>query len=251
MVSHVSRAITKRQRRLEQKAEQKVFSMIRPQNFELQEIQPLTKNQTQTFKAYEQGLNLVLHGCAGTGKTFITLYLALSEIFSGSPLRRRIIIVRSAQSSKDIGHLPGNEKQKIEVYESVYRAICSELFNRADAYEVLKQKGVIEFHSTSFLRGSTIDDAIILYDEIQNSRYHELRTVLTRIGENTRIILCGDTKQDDLTSERYKEQSGLQDMMKVFKLMDTIKTIEFTTDDIVRSGFVKSFIIAENKLGLY
>jgi phosphate starvation-inducible PhoH-like protein len=125
------------------------------------------------------------------------------------------------------------------------------LFHRDDAYEILKQKGIIEFHTTSYLRGTTIDNAIILVDEVQNQRYVELRTVLTRTGDNSKVILCGDTKQDDLSSTRYNEVSGLKDMMKVFERMGYMSTVQFGIDDIVRSGFVKSFIIAEYELGLY
>jgi phosphate starvation-inducible protein PhoH len=220
-------------------------------NFELKHIQPITDNQVITFNSYDKGDNLFLHGCAGTGKTFISMYLALKEIENGRSRRRKLVIIRTAQSSKDIGFLPGNEKQKLEVYEAPYKAICAELYHRDDAYDILKHKGVIEFHSTSFLRGTTIDDAIIMVDEVQNCRYVELRTVLTRTGDKSRVVLCGDTKQDDLTSERFKETSGLRDMMKVFERMGVMSTVQFEIDDIVRSGFVRDFIIAENELGLY
>jgi phosphate starvation-inducible protein PhoH len=249
MVARTQR-LTKRQQKLAEKGLHRQ-STIKQQNFELQSIFPITDNQVRTFNAYDQGHNLFLHGCAGTGKTFISLYLALREIFEGRTRRHKVVIVRTAQSSKDIGFLPGSEKQKLEVYESAYRAICSELFHRDDAYDILKQKGIIEFHSTSFLRGTTIDNAVIIIDECQNQRYVELRTVLTRTGDKSRVILCGDTKQDDLTSERYKESSGLSDMMKVFSYMGQMSCVQFEIDDIVRSGFVRDFIIAENQLGLY
>ena len=125
------------------------------------------------------------------------------------------------------------------------------MYHRDDAYDILKQKGIIEFHSTSFLRGTTIDDAVIIIDEAQLCRYQEIRTVLTRTGDHSRVVICGDTKQDDLTSERYKETSGLSNVMQVFNRMDRMSTVEFEIDDIVRSGFVRDFIIAENQLGLY
>lgn len=249
-----SRASTKRQQRLEQKAALKRaggHAGPKPQSMELKSIQPITANQELVFEAYEDGMHLFLHGCAGTGKTFITLYLALQEIFSGKSEANRVVIIRTAQSSKDIGFLPGSEKQKAEVYEAPYKALCSELFGRGDAYDILKQKGVIEFHTTSFLRGTTIDKAIIIVDEVQNQRYSEIRTVLTRVGEYSRMVLCGDTRQDDLTSERYKEQSGIQDMMDVLNKMNSIETVQFGVDDIVRSGFVREFIIAEYELGKY
>lgn len=249
-MSAKAQRLTKRQQRLSEKGLMK-FPSIQQLHFELKQIQPITDNQVKTFNAYNEGENLFLHGCAGTGKTFISIYLALKEIENGRSRRRKLVIIRTAQSSKDIGFLPGSEKQKLEVYEAPYKAICAELYHRDDAYDILKQKGIIEFHSTSFLRGTTIDDAIILVDEVQNQRYVELRTVLTRTGDRSRVILCGDTKQDDLTSERYKESSGLSDMMKVFNFMGSMTTVQFEIDDIVRSGFVRDFIIAENELGLY
>ena len=249
-MSAKAQRLTKRQQRLSEKGLIK-FPTIQQLHFELKHIQPITDNQVITFNAFEEGDNLFLHGCAGTGKTFISIYLALKEIQNGRSRRRKLIIIRTAQSSKDIGFLPGTEKQKLEVYEAPYKAICAELYHRDDAYDILKQKGIIEFHSTSYLRGTTINDAIILVDEVQNQRYVELRTVLTRTGDHSRIILCGDTKQDDLTSDRYKEASGLKDMMKVFTFMGSMTTVQFEIDDIVRSGFVRDFIIAENQLGLY
>lgn len=250
MSAKAQQRFTKRQQRLSEKGLIK-FPSIHQLHFELNHIQPITDNQVKTFNAFDQGDNLFLHGCAGTGKTFISIYLALKEIENGRSRRRKLIIIRTAQSSKDIGFLPGTEKQKLEVYEAPYKAICAELYHRDDAYDILKTKGIIEFHSTSYLRGTTINDAIILVDEVQNQRYVELRTVLTRTGDHSRIILCGDTKQDDLTSERFKEASGLKDMMKVFNFMGSMTTVQFEIDDIVRSGFVRDFIIAENKLGLY
>lgn len=253
-MSTKAQRLTKRQQRLAERGQEKKlmkFPTMGQLHLELRDIGPITDNQIQTFQGYERGDNLFLHGCAGTGKTFISTYLALKEIESSRSRRQKLVIIRTAQSSKDIGFLPGDEKRKLEVYEAPYKAICAELYNRGDAYEILKQKGLIEFHSTSFLRGTTIDDAIIMIDEVQNCRYQEIRTVLTRTGDKSRVILCGDTKQDDLTSDRYKESSGLSDIMRVFDRMGNMTTVQFEIDDIVRSGFVRDFIIAENELGLY
>jgi phosphate starvation-inducible protein PhoH len=247
-----SRAATKRQQRLEQKAAlRKTTQPNIRSTMDMKPIHPITANQETVFEAYEDGMHLFLHGCAGTGKTFITLYLALQELASGKSECQRVVIIRTAQSSKDIGFLPGSEKQKAEVYEAPYRALCAELYGRGDAYEILKQRGIIEFHTTSFLRGTTIDKAIIIVDEVQNQRYSEIRTVLTRVGKDSRIVLCGDTRQDDLTSARYNETSGLKDIMEVLNNMSGIETIQFGVDDIVRSGFVREFIIAEYELGKY
>lgn len=244
--------LTKRQKRLAEKGLAKTTKhpTIQQQHFNLGSIYPITDNQIKTFNAYERGDNLFLHGCAGTGKTFISIYLALKEIMDGRTRRNKLVIIRTAQSSKDIGFLPGSEKEKLAVYEAAYKGICSELFHRDDAYDVLKQKGIIEFHSTSFLRGTTIENAVILIDEVQNMRQQEWFTVLTRTGDKSRVILCGDTKQDDLTSERYKEKSGIDSLINVFSIMENSSLIQFDLDDIVRSGFVRELILAAYKLGL-
>lgn len=216
---------------------------------ELKAFGPITDNQIKAFRYYENDNHLVLYGTAGTGKTFISMYLALKQILDGRSNLHKVIIIKTAQPAKQIGHLPGTEKQKLEAYETPYKIICSQLFGRDDAYEVLKQRGIIEFHGTSFLRGCTIDDAVIIVDEVQNQSFQELRTVVTRPGDHSRIILCGDTKQDDLTSERYKEESGFRKALKIFNEMPSMKSIAFNVDDIVRGGFVREFILAEEKLG--
>lgn len=217
-------------------------------NLTLQNIEPKTQNQIKTFRSYRKDNHLLLIGSAGTGKTFISIFLAMKEILESVSDYKKLIIIRNAQSAKEIGFLPGDEKKKLEVYEVAYRSIFSELFKRDDAYEILKQKGIVEFTSTSFLRGQTLDNCIVLVDEIQNQRYNELRTVITRLGDNSRLIMSGDSRQDDLTSVRYNEVSGLPAIVSVIKRMSEIDIIEFTTEDIVRSGLVKSFIIAEQSI---
>jgi phosphate starvation-inducible protein PhoH and related proteins len=219
---------------------------------QLQTIVPKTRNQQRTFDAYDDEKNILLHGSPGTGKTFLSLYLSLYDLFNYSEnTRDKIVIIRSAQPSKEIGFLPGKETEKLANYELPYKGICSELFRRGDAYEILKLKNMIEFQSTSFLRGTTIDNAIVILDEAQNLSYMELKTVLTRIGDNTRIIICGDIFQDDLTSARYNQTSGLSQIMKIFNRMESVEHIEFGIDDIVRSGFVREFIVAEHDIGCY
>lgn len=253
-MSDRTQRLTRRQQKLSEKGTYRDnivrIPTLQHLHMELKEFGPITDNQASTFQAYGEGNHLSLIGCAGTGKTFISMYLALKEIYFGKSKRKKLIIVRSAQSSKDIGFLPGTEKQKTEVYENVYKAICSELFGRDDAYEVLKNKNVIEFHSTSFLRGTTIDNAIIIIDECQNLKQQEWFTVLTRVGNHSRVVVCGDTKQDDLTSERYKEVSGIHDLIRVMQEIPEVSFIKFGIDDIVRSGFVRSVIIASYKLNI-
>lgn len=247
-MSAQAQRFTKRQKRLHEKGIQKIPT-LQKQHFELKRIDPKTENQSLVFEAYSQGAHLFLHGAAGTGKTFLAVYLALKEILDMRSERNRLVIIRSALPTRNQGFLPGDLKEKAAVYELPYRAICAELFHRDDAYEILKQKGIIEFETTSFLRGVTINDAIVLFDENQNSSYTEHRTVISRLGNESRLILCGDTKQDDLTSERYNEESGLSKMMHVFDEMQDIETIEFSVQDIVRSGFVRDFLEAEYRLG--
>jgi phosphate starvation-inducible protein PhoH len=211
----------------------------------LSQIEPATENQRRSFEYYDDGKNLLLHGVPGSGKSFISLYLALEEVMEDLNKPRKVVIIRSAQSSKAIGFLPGSAAQKMEVFEAPYISICAKLFRRGDAYGILKQKGIVEFESTSFLRGTTIDNAIIIVDEAQNLSYMELKTILTRVGEGSRVIVCGDINQDDLTSSRYNETSGLKAMLSILMKIPSIRKVEFEVDDIVRSGFVREFILAE------
>lgn len=213
---------------------------------DLQNINPMTLNQKKAFESFKKNKNLMLHGTAGTGKTFVGLYLALKEVLQNEQ-QDKVIIVRSVVPSRDIGFLPGNHKEKIKVYESPYYLICTELFNRGDAYDILKQKNQIEFISTSFIRGITIKNSIVVLDEIQNMNWGEISTVLTRVGENCRVVICGDTKQSDLS-----EKDGKKDLLKLLNIcrnMNTFEFIQMTKNDIVRSGFVKEFIIECENLG--
>jgi phosphate starvation-inducible protein PhoH len=210
-------------------------------------INPMTDNQRVAFESWDEGFNLMMHGIAGTGKTFLALYFALKDI---SNHREKVFIIRSTVPSRNQGFLPGSQKQKEAVYEEPYYDIASKIFGRGDAYQILKQKSMVQFASTSYLRGCTFENCTIVVDEVQNMSDGELHTVMTRIGENSRIIFCGDIKQDDLTSERMKEESGLRDFMKVIGRMQEFDFIEFEIDDIVRSRLVKSYIIQRDKLGL-
>mgnify|MGYP001576417257 CR=1 FL=1 len=208
-------------------------------SLELQEIEPLTRNQ---LTAFESNKNLVLHGLAGTGKTFISSYLAYDDMAKGN--YQSLVIIRSAVPTRDIGFLPGTEKEKSSVYEEPYKDIAIDLFARGDAYEILKQKGLVHFMTTSFIRGITLRDAVIIIDECQNMSFHELDSIITRIGENCRVMFCGDFRQADLKA------NGLQDFIRVLKSMDLFTFIDFQVEDIVRSSFVKQYIIAKNDLNL-
>lgn len=213
-------------------------------SLELKIFDPLTLNQKKIFESFDKKNNILIHGYPGTGKSFISLYLALDEILNGKKYNK-LVIFRSSVQTRNQGFMPGNLKEKSSYYEDPYRKICAKLFGRDDAYDILKEKNIIEFSTTSFLRSLTFDNSIMFLDEAQNCDYNELKTVITRIGENSRLIICGDVLQDDLTSERYNEESGLQKIMKILLKMKMIDFHEMTENDIVRSEFVKEFIVKE------
>lgn len=215
----------------------------------LKEIDPLTINQEKAMDAFISGKHLLLHGFAGTGKTFLSLYLALDEILNGDGTYKQLVIMRSTVPSRDMGYLPGSAKEKAKVYEAPYHAVCAELFGRGDAYDILKVKGIIDFQTTSFIRGITVSDSILFVDEIQNMCWQELNSIITRVGDDCRTIFSGDIHQDDLTSERFKEQTGLLDFMKILRKMDDVEDVSFQINDIVRSGFVKQYLIESYNLG--
>lgn len=214
-------------------------------NFNLKQVDPLTVNQERTFDMWDIGQNLLLVGTAGTGKSFLGTFFGMKSIIEDKQ-QTKLAIVRSVVPTRDMGFLPGSNKEKSKVYEAPYYSIFSELFGRGDAYDYLKNKGVVEFMTTSFVRGITINDAIIMVDEIQNMTPSELHSVFTRIGKNCRVIFAGDIKQNDLNPRR--EESGFKDFFKVIDRMKDFGVVEFTRDDIVRSSLVKSYIIAREDL---
>jgi len=214
------------------------------------DISPMTDAQSDAFDAWNEGHNLMLHGIAGTGKTFLALYFAIKEVWNKNTPYRKVFIIRSTVSTRNQGFMPGTKAQKEAVYEEPYGPIASTIFGRGDAYQLMKQKNIVEFRSTSFLRGATFDDCIIVVDEMQNMSDGELHTIMTRVGQNCKIIFAGDIKQDDLTSKRYNEESGLATFMKIISRMEEFEFVEFFADDIVRSDLVKSYIIERDRQGL-
>jgi phosphate starvation-inducible protein PhoH len=219
-----------------------------PQHFELKQIKPLTSNQEKTFTAYRNGFHLMLHGFAGTGKTFCALYLALQEVLKENSQYDKIIIIRSVVPSRDMGFLPGNMREKAAVYEEPYREICDTLFGRGDGYEILKMKGLVQFTTTSFLRGITFNRAIVILDESQNLSFQECDTVLTRMGDISRLLVCGDFRQTDLNKPHEKE--GITQLMRITQRINSFQHIEFEKEDIVRSGLVRDYILKKSEMGL-
>ena len=210
---------------------------INGSGLEIVEIEPLTRNQV---RAFESENNLILHGVAGTGKTFVACYLAFDDMAKRE--YEKLVIIRSAVPTRDIGFLPGNEKEKASVYEEPYKDIAIDIFGRGDAYQILKTKGLVEFMTTSYIRGITLRNATIVIDECQNMSFHELDSIITRVGQGCRVILCGDFRQSDL------KNSGMNEFLTVIKRMECFDFIEFGIDDIVRSEFVKQYIIAKTNL---
>lgn len=212
---------------------------------DLKTFQPLTDNQKKFFDAYKLGdYFIALHGVAGTGKTFCALYKAIEEVLDkGNPFNK-IIVVRSAVQSREIGHLPGDVNEKMEIYQQPYRQICETLFGRKDAWDRLAEQHKIEFISTSFIRGMSFDDAIIIVDEMQNLSFEEIDTVMTRVGYRSKIIWCGDYRQTDLNKKK-NDMSGILKFFDIAQHMGAFTRIEFTPDDIVRSSLVKDYIIAK------
>ena len=220
----------------------------------MRDIEPLTPNQQLLFNAYAENKNLVAYGCAGTGKTFITLYNALKEVLDPETPYEKIYIVRSLVATREIGFLPGDHEDKSTLYQIPYKAMVKYMFEmptQADfdmLYGNLKAQDTIDFWSTSFIRGTTFDKTIVIVDEFQNLNYHELDSIMTRVGEKSKIMFCGDATQSDLVKQN--ERNGIIDFMQVLRIMSSVSVIEFGVEDIVRSGLVKEYILAKLEIGL-
>ena len=221
---------------------------------DLIKIEPITETQKQVFKSWKEGKNQFLCGCAGTGKTFVSMYLAFEEVLRNETPYDKVIIVRSLIPTREIGFLPGDEEDKAALYQVPYANMAQFMFKQPNEqafnilYDRLKAQGSFYFLSTSFLRGLTFDNSIIIVDECQNLNFHELDTIITRVGQDSKISFCGDFMQSDLT--KRNEKDGLHDFVKILEEMDEFNISEFSIGDIVRSGFVRSYLIQKTKLGL-
>jgi len=218
------------------------------------DVQPITPNQKHAFASYSEGKNLFLYGAAGTGKTFITLYQALKEVLDPLTPYQKVVLVRSLVSTREIGFLPGDHEDKSALYQIPYKNMVKYMFELPTDNEFemlwgnLKAQESVTFWSTSFIRGTTLDNSIVIVDESQNLNFHELDSIITRVGEDTKIMFCGDVAQTDLV--RTNEKNGILDFQRIITRMPEFDLIEFGLDDIVRSGLVKSYITSKLELGM-
>jgi phosphate starvation-inducible PhoH-like protein len=212
----------------------------------LKELEPITKNQEKVFKYYADGYNLCLSGSAGSGKTFLALYLALQDVLDKNTPFDKVVIIRSVVPTREIGFLPGDEEEKLDAYAGPYRGITSELFSDSEAWQKLINQNAVEFMSTSFIRGITISNAIVIVDEMQNLNFHELDSVITRLGECSKLIICGDYYQSDF--EKQKDKDGVIHFLNIVQRMKYFEHVEFSWEDIVRSGLVREYIMTKEQL---
>ena len=221
---------------------------------QLNEIKPVTDSQKVVFDSWNQGQNQFVFGCAGTGKTFVSLYLALSEVLKNDTPYDKVVMVRSLIPTREIGFLPGDEEDKAALYQVPYSNMMQFMFEQPNEqafeslYNRIKAQGSFYFLSTSFLRGLTFDNTIIIVDECQNLNFHELDTIITRVGQDSKIFFCGDFSQSDLT--KMHERNGLMDFLQILQEMEEFNCVEFNIGDIVRSGFVRNYLIQKTKLGM-
>ena len=217
-------------------------------------VKPIGDNQKEVFSTWKKGKNQFLFGAAGTGKTFISLYLALNDVFDLKKPYDKVVLVRSLIPTREIGFLPGDEEDKAALYQVPYQNMVQFMFELPNEqqfntlYDKLKGQGSLFFLSTSFLRGLTFDNSIIIVDECQNLNFHELDTIITRVGQDSKIVFCGDFDQTDLI--RQNERNGLHNFLRILNEMEEFNCVEFTLGDIVRSGFVRNYLINKIKLGI-
>ena len=224
----------------------KISNSLKVSADELEQHEPITDTQEKAFKYWGENYNLVLSGSAGTGKTFVAIYLALTELFKNPDIYRELIIIRSIVPTREIGFLPGNEDEKKQAYTTPYQSLFFDLFGYEQAWNKLITQRRVKFESTSFIRGSTFDNAIIIVDEMQNCNFHELDSIVTRVGEDCRIIFSGDFYQTDFKNE--EEKNGLIKFLAIVEQMRFFRLVEFGWEDIVRSDLVRDYIMTKEML---
>jgi phosphate starvation-inducible protein PhoH len=245
----MSKISRKARRRMQREGLLDQEGKVNKKKFKINEnLYPLTPAQVEAKEAWDEGYDLDLHGCAGTGKSFLGLWFALEQLIKGNI--EQIIVVRSAVQGREQGHLPGTAAEKAAEYFKIYKPLIEQILGDQNAYDLLVKSQQLIFETTSFNRGITFDNAVILVDETQNMNFQELDTIITRGSDSTRYILSGDTKQDDLTGKRRNDSSGLAQFQKILDEMPEFDGITFFPEDIVRGGRVKSYIMTKERLGM-
>jgi len=214
----------------------------------LRVLEPLTKSQARVFEAYKKNYNLILSGSAGSGKTFLAMALGLEDVLDREKPYDKVVVVRSAVPTRDMGFLPGDKDEKEDVYLAPYKAITSELFDDSDAWNKLVNQNAVQFLTTSFIRGITISNAVVIVDEMQNLTFHELDSVITRVGQNCRFILSGDFYQSDFS--RDGDKNGILQFLEILRNMKFFEEVQFGWEDIVRSDFVREYIMTKEQMGI-
>lgn len=241
----------RRMSRKEKRRQERDTNHIVNNKFSMRRIEPITTTQEEMFDSYRNDRNIAAIGTAGTGKTMCAMYLGLLDVLI-EPQYEKLIVIRSAVQTREQGFMPGSKAQKEAVFTVPYADITNDLFQRGDAWEILKQKNMVEFMTSSFVRGLTFDNSIIIVDECQSMTYHELDSIITRVGESSKIIFCGDTFQDDLAGSRNRNDvTGLPEFLKVLEKIQSFDIVRFGTEDIVRSGLVKEYILAKERCSNY
>ena len=200
-------------------------------------IKPRSKKQTEYFNMVKNKQMVFCCGPAGTGKTYLAVAFAVSMLKSGAV--DKIILTRPAvEAGERLGFLPGDIKEKIDPY---LRPIYDALNDMLSFSEVLKkiESGFIEIAPLAFMRGRTLSNAFIILDESQNTTSVQMKMFLTRLGENSKMIINGDLSQVDLPSGT---KSGLRESIKILDNIDDIGFIEFGNKDVVRNPLVSKIV---------
>lgn len=211
-------------------------------------IDPMTAHQRDVFDAWRSGDNVAMVGTAGTGKTFLAMYLALEEVMDKSSPFDTVRIIRSVVPTREVGFLPGTLDEKLQAFTGPYRAAAAQLFEDERAYDKLIACDYVTFESTSYIRGISFENSIVIVDEMQNLNFHELDSVITRTGHCSKILFCGDYYQSDFRNE--SEKKGINTFLDILEQLKHFTVVNFSWEDIVRSGLVRDYIMTKEWMGL-